>query len=706
MNKEQIFGALKDCFPLYETEIINTVLTYYHKKDPNDPNLMYRVSNELLAQQTKKEKQNQNNQEYNLLQKKDMYQKHNQKRNSIYNSETNYFSSKLKKDNPYESVQNQKQKKKKIIKDPQKSNLSPYSFNRNENMDKNRFDQNNNMKRNKMSNYLGFQTNSHWEELVDLKKQRRDERTLKRKQEQLDLLLIYFLNMFPTIEENVMSGLLTSYLDRLVKKDDNALEEITEILKDAVQPNQRQKQEIVQENLIYNKENLFGKVIDILPDIEHEYLSDLIDLKIKFENQFEKSNTGEVYDPFFHIMDLITEKKSYPKEKRKKPKKKKNPKEIDWMKNEERVNKKYIEQCFRYLKNEFLFLNAGQIKNVMKKNKNRYVPSYKELENKKPSMWNKKQKRNRVKIGLDNFCDRMQQEIKFIKEEKRKVDERKDFEFAEKLNDQEYEDMGAKLNCMCCYVPVTFEKMVSCKGGHLFCVDCLHNLVKHAIGQRKKEIKCPGVEKCEFGFSKEMIQKAVPEKTWDLFERLVQESEIKSAGIENLKKCPNCDYAVIIESKSTCILECMNPECMRETCLLCGEEAHRGISCQEVKKDKNSDLRTYIEEQMTNALLRKCNKCGQSYYKTEGCNRIVCTNCKENMCYICQKSIKWEKYNHFSNQPGRCKLWTTKEEDEKRIKVAESIAKQKVLKLQKEREKKDTMKKKKFIENYTIFGRK
>lgn len=82
-----------------------------------------------------------------------------------------------------------------------------------------------------------------------------------------------------------------------------------------------------------------------------------------------------------------------------------------------------------------------------------------------------------------------------------------------------------------------------------------------------------------------------------------QLAEIKAAGIEELEVCPFCDFATI-PAPGDKIFRCLNAECMKESCRECKEPSHVPLRCDEVESDKDVKARTYIENKMSEALLR------------------------------------------------------------------------------------------------------
>jgi len=61
------------------------------------------------------------------------------------------------------------------------------------------------------------------------------------------------------------------------------------------------------------------------------------------------------------------------------------------------------------------------------------------------------------------------------------------------------------------------------------------------------------------------FQSIVDDKLYQRIMSLKQAQEIKAAGIEGLETCAFCDYSVIL-SPDLKIINCLNPECKKETC--------------------------------------------------------------------------------------------------------------------------------------------
>lgn len=121
------------------------------------------------------------------------------------------------------------------------------------------------------------------------------------------------------------------------------------------------------------------------------------------------------------------------------------------------------------------------------------------------------------------------------------------------------------------------------------------------------------MDDCEAGFSLTERSKFLDGKLIQALERIEQQDCLRSAGLENLVGCPFCQFAAEyppIEVDRE--FRCLNPDCETISCRLCKAETHIPKTCEEHAKTNGISLRRQIEEAMSAAMIRKCNKCESS----------------------------------------------------------------------------------------------
>lgn len=201
---------------------------------------------------------------------------------------------------------------------------------------------------------------------------------------------------------------------------------------------------------------------------------------------------------------------------------------------------------------------------------------------------------------------------------------------AEDDNLKQAQENGQTTECACCFGETALNRMFSCTGdeAHMYCEDCPKAQVETLIGQSKFTIKCFGVTDCTGTFTRKQLQVLLPQRTFELLEHMQQQAEIAAAGLDFLSECPFCDF------KMECLpvevdkeFRCQNSKCGKTSCRLCQKETHVPLNCEEAKKDSQITLRHIVEEAMTSALIRKCNRCERPFIKETGCNKMNCTNC-------------------------------------------------------------------------------
>ncbi|XP_057330525.1 uncharacterized protein LOC130670913 isoform X2 [Microplitis mediator] len=249
----------------------------------------------------------------------------------------------------------------------------------------------------------------------------------------------------------------------------------------------------------------------------------------------------------------------------------------------------------------------------------------------------------------------MLQEMAFVRHQ----DEiRMHMETARKREEEEFNSLktaGSLWTCQCCYDDECMpSKCSTCDNAHVFCNSCVVNGTDSRLGDGETHVPC--FLNCGSEFSISTLQKVLPPTKFSILLKKRQAAEVMAAGLEGLVSCPFCHFASI-PPEGDKVFKCLNPECMKESCIQCKEPNHVPFRCGE--QDKKDKARKYIEEKMTQALTRTCYQCKRAFFKEEGCNKMTCP-CGAMMCYICNQPVN--SYNHFrgqgSNEVNKCPLWT------------------------------------------------
>ncbi|KAK3093829.1 hypothetical protein FSP39_020705 [Pinctada imbricata] len=334
------------------------------------------------------------------------------------------------------------------------------------------------------------------------------------------------------------------------------------------------------------------------------------------------------------------------------------PNPFETFQNEEKqMNDNYKEHALKQLLTDYRNLKKGYVKQILESHNHHYYPSRKQIEHEIPyvSYYSKRFREVDRTPGKDTEMPETPDEFffheKLFLEHEQEI---KDF-LAEQKSMKELRLMEAKENgdvmeCGCCYDDeCLFEDMVACEDGHLFCRDCIKRSSEVVIGQGKTLFPCISGT-CEYKFPLMVLQNILPSNMFSIILKKMQEEEIKMADIPDLVSCPFCNFATIMPDETDKVFKCLNPECLKESCRLCKELNHVPLRCNEVEKRGETDMRTYIESRLTEAMLRKCHRCNKYFVKEFGCNKMTCT-CGATSCYVCRAEDI--DYDHFDGREGR-----------------------------------------------------
>ncbi|GAA5823521.1 hypothetical protein JCM11251_000666 [Rhodosporidiobolus azoricus] len=198
------------------------------------------------------------------------------------------------------------------------------------------------------------------------------------------------------------------------------------------------------------------------------------------------------------------------------------------------------------------------------------------------------------------------------------------------------------------------ETLVACTDGHMLCTSCARLGSSAAFSNLDPRLRCLADSSCEATYLAEERVKFLDDGQLDQLEKIRMEKDLASlmGQLEDgggLLKCPFCPYAVVYDDHDQLTtLDCLNPDCAKRSCLACKHVDHTPLPCALAHPTAIHKL----EEEMSNALIRRCGKCQVVFVKTDGCNLITCAACSTKSCYLCRSLVTG--YKHF-DEAGECK---------------------------------------------------
>lgn len=212
--------------------------------------------------------------------------------------------------------------------------------------------------------------------------------------------------------------------------------------------------------------------------------------------------------------------------------------------------------------------------------------------------------------------------------------------------------------------------------GHTHCRECLtlHVTTKIQSGDVTK-ISCPSGS-CEETLSLNVIRDLVSPEVFERFDRLLLQKTLD--GMRDVVYCPRptCQCVTLRDEDSN-MAQC--PRCRFSFCVLCKHVWHGLSPCKLLPSDLK-DLREtwekldtseraqyelqYGKHKLVTAFqeydshnwiksnARLCPKCSAKIEKALGCNKMTCTQCNSNFCWICDAVLpRMDPYKHF--RPGQ-----------------------------------------------------
>ncbi|CAD8060961.1 unnamed protein product [Paramecium primaurelia] len=178
---------------------------------------------------------------------------------------------------------------------------------------------------------------------------------------------------------------------------------------------------------------------------------------------------------------------------------------------------------------------------------------------------------------------------------------------------------------------------------HQFCLDCLNNYIVDKISNGQvEEINCPQIQ-CTFQLNDDIIGSIIDQENMNKLKRFRKIKMVQSD--QNIIWCPRPGCEEIIRKKSQeQKIKCI---CGQFICNKCNRKFHITQSC---KDQLDQDLM----ETAKKFKILKCNQCRSLIQKNDGCNHIICSQCKYQFCWLCKQkyTIYHFKYYNIFGCPG------------------------------------------------------
>lgn len=209
-----------------------------------------------------------------------------------------------------------------------------------------------------------------------------------------------------------------------------------------------------------------------------------------------------------------------------------------------------------------------------------------------------------------------------------------------------------------------FPRLSSCP--HRACSDCLRHYLRIEISESRVGIACP---QCPETLEPLDVRAILDDQA--LLDRF-EEYQLRRflAGDPDTRWCPapDCSYAVIAYGCAECPkLSCGREGCETEFCYHCRQLWHPYQTCDQARRQRTrhtsggteaSTLYVFNEEPGDAEEIKACPRCGAYIMKTNdgSCNRMNCTVCACQFCWLCMQEITDVHYL----SPSGCTFWGKK----------------------------------------------
>lgn len=183
---------------------------------------------------------------------------------------------------------------------------------------------------------------------------------------------------------------------------------------------------------------------------------------------------------------------------------------------------------------------------------------------------------------------------------------------------------------------------------HRFCKECLQQFLTININDGNVfELFCPS---CNWRFTEKIILELTNPNVVDKYIKFTSIKEILKN--KRVKICPQPDCRGYDEcTNNNFKLTCR--ACKHQYCFWCSSAWHSG-KCKKDKIDKLDYLKT-------DGKLKLCPRCKSYISKKGGCNKVTCSKCNFDFCWMCKCEMNWrhKRFYCFTGRKWNNLYWRT-----------------------------------------------
>uniref|UniRef100_A0A1I8A827 RBR-type E3 ubiquitin transferase n=1 Tax=Steinernema glaseri TaxID=37863 RepID=A0A1I8A827_9BILA len=240
---------------------------------------------------------------------------------------------------------------------------------------------------------------------------------------------------------------------------------------------------------------------------------------------------------------------------------------------------------------------------------------------------------------------------------------------------------GTNYECHVCFenfLGKDCTRFLPCK--HVFCCNCAANYFKTMLNENVKQIECME-DGCKSVASDCDLRKFFSEEEFERYQTILHRNTLESMGDVVICARESCQLPVVVErsdpaSSSSYSMVAQCTKCRYSFCLLCRRVNHGIEPCrinanleQVVEQYENGSeaekkefhrryggekrfrmlVDQYKNEKWIQANSKKCPRCRFGIERSFGCNKMQCTKCNCNFCWLCLRILdSGNPYDHFA----------------------------------------------------------